>query len=121
MRALLAKAESTEFPAEAEALSDKAQELMSRYSLHQAVADHERGRAPQAAGRRLWTEAPYAGAKALLVQPVAAANRCRTVWSGHLGFVTIVGADTDLDVVELLTSWPTPPASASGSIPRAPR
>lgn len=54
VRALLAKAESTEFPEEAEALSAKAQELMSRYSLHQAVLDHDRGRAPAVSGRRLW-------------------------------------------------------------------
>jgi hypothetical protein len=54
VRALLAKAESTEFPDEAEALSAKAQELMSRYSLGQAVLEHDRGRAPAAAGRRLW-------------------------------------------------------------------
>ncbi len=33
VRALLAKAEATKFPEEAEALSAKAQELMSRYSL----------------------------------------------------------------------------------------
>ena len=85
VRALLAKAESTEFPDEAEALSAKAQELMSRYSLHQAVHEHDRGRAPAAAGRRLWMDAPYAGAKALLVQAVATANRCRTVWSAEPG------------------------------------
>ena len=85
VRALLAKAESTEFPEEAEALSAKAQELMSRYSLHRAVLDHDRGRAPTASGRRLWMDAPYPGAKVLLVQAVAAANRCRTVWRERPG------------------------------------
>ena len=104
VRALLAKAEATKFPEEAEALSAKAQELMSRYSLHQAVADHDRGRAPVAAGRRMWIDSPYAGAKALLVQAVATANRCRTVWTENLGFVTVVGSETDLDLVELLTT-----------------
>jgi len=103
VRALLAKAESTEFPEEAEALSAKAQELMSRYSLHQAITEHERGR-DVAAARRLWLEAPYAGAKALLVQEVARANRCRAVWSEKLGFITIIGADTDLNTVELLST-----------------
>jgi Protein of unknown function (DUF2786) len=104
VRALLAKAEATQFPEEAEALSAKAQELMSRYSLHQAVVDHDRGRVPVAAARRLWIDSPYAGAKALLVQAVATANRCRTVWTEHLGFVTVVGSQTDLDLVELLTT-----------------
>ena len=104
VRALLAKAESTEFPDEAEALSAKAQELMSRYSLQQAVLEHDHGRTPAATGRRLWMDAPYAGAKVLLVQAVATANRCRTVWREEPGFVTVVGPDTELDIVELLTT-----------------
>lgn len=104
VRGLLAKAESTEFPDEAEALSAKAQELMSRYSLHQAVLDHDSGRDPGVSGRRLWLDAPYADAKALLVQAVATANRARTVWSSHLGFATVVGSDVDLDSIELLVT-----------------
>lgn len=104
VRALLAKAEATEFPDEAEALSAKAQELMSRYSLHQAVADHERGRVPVAAARRIWIDSPYAGPKALLVQAVATANRCRAVWTENFGFVTVVGSETDLNLVELLST-----------------
>ncbi len=104
VRALLAKAESTQFPEEAEALSAKAQELMSRYALHQAVLDHDRGRRPVATARRLWMDAPYAGAKAHLVHAVAGANRCRSVWREALGVVTLLGAETDLDVVELLTT-----------------
>jgi hypothetical protein len=35
---------------------------------------------------------------------VASANRCRTVWAENLGFVTVVGAETELNVVELLTT-----------------
>lgn len=104
VRALLAKAEATKFPEEAEALSAKAQELMSRYSLHQAVADHDQGRAPMASARRIWIESPYVRAKTALVQAVATANRCRTVWSANLGFVTVIGSETDLDLVELLTT-----------------
>jgi hypothetical protein len=104
VRALLAKAEATEFAEEAEALSAKAQQLMSRYSLHEAVADHDRGRVPAAAARRLWIEKPYAGAKALLVQAVGTANRCRAVWAQNLGFVTVVGSETDLNHTELLST-----------------
>jgi len=104
VRALLAKAESTRFPEEAEALSAKAQELMSRHALHQALLDHDRGRRPVASARRLWMDAPYAGAKAHLVQAVAGANRCRSVWREALGVVTLLGAETDLDVVALLTT-----------------
>ena len=104
VRALLAKAEATEFAEEAEALSAKAQELMSRYSLQEAVADHERGRTPVALARRIWIENPYAAPKVLLVQAVSSANRCRAVWTENLGVVTVVGSDTDLNLVELLTT-----------------
>jgi hypothetical protein len=103
VRALLAKAEATEFPDEAEALSAKAQELMSRYSLREAVADYDRGRAPLATARRIWIDNPYPTAKASLVQAVGRANRCPVVWA-DLGFVTVVGTETDLDLVELLTT-----------------
>jgi hypothetical protein len=104
VRGLLAKAESTEFPDEAEALSAKAQELMSRYALHQAVLDHDRGRVPIAGCRRIWLDAPYATAKAHLVDAVASANRCRAIWSESLGFTTVIGTETDLGLVELLTT-----------------
>ncbi len=104
VRALLAKAEATEFTDEAEALSAKAQDLMSRYSLQEALTHHDRGEVPVAAARRIWIENPYATAKATLVQAVSHANRCRAVWAERLGFVTVVGCETDLALVELLTT-----------------
>ncbi|MGW5556075.1 DUF2786 domain-containing protein [Micromonospora sp. NPDC003944] len=102
VRALLAKAESTTFPAEAEALTGKAQELIARHSIDEALlaAGSERGDLP--GGVRLGTDSPYAGAKALLVQEVAAANRCEAVWSDDLGFTTVLGWPADLVAVELL-------------------
>ncbi|MFD0330099.1 DUF2786 domain-containing protein [Streptacidiphilus monticola] len=45
IRALLAKAESTDFPEEAEALSAKAQELMARHSIDAALLSARSGRA----------------------------------------------------------------------------
>lgn len=104
VRALLAKAEATEFPDEAEALSAKAQDLMSRYSLQDALTQHDGGQVPVVAARRIWIENPYAAAKATLVQAVSQANRCRAVWAERLGFVTVVGGETDLALVELLTT-----------------
>lgn len=104
VRALLAKAEATEFPDEAEALSAKAQDLMSRYSLNETLARHDRGSKPAAAARRIWIDNPYAAAKATLVQVVSGSNRCRAVWAERLGFVTVIGCNTDLDLVELLTT-----------------
>ena len=102
VRALLAKAESTTFPAEAEALTGKAQELITRHSIDEALlaAGAERDDVP--GGVRLSTDTPYAGAKALLVQEVAAANRCEAVWSDDLGFATVLGWPADLVAVELL-------------------
>ncbi|MFI6261822.1 DUF2786 domain-containing protein [Micromonospora sp. NPDC051006] len=102
VRALLAKAESTTFPAEAEALTGKAQELMARHSLDEALLAADAPRTDLPGGVRLGTEAPYAGAKALLVQEVAAANGCEAVWSDDLGFATVLGWPADLEAVELL-------------------
>jgi hypothetical protein len=102
VRALLAKAESTTFPAEAEALTGKAQELMTRHSLDVALVEATAERGDLPSGVRLGTEPPYPGAKALLVQEVAAANRCESVWSDDLGFATVLGFPADLAAVELL-------------------
>jgi hypothetical protein len=110
VRALLAKAESTEFPEEAEALSSKAQELMTKFSLDRALLDAGPGdvagpgAASGAAARRIWLDAPYVSAKSLLVHAVAQANRTRTVVDGQVGYVTVIGAEVDLDLVEILTT-----------------
>lgn len=105
VRSLLAKAESTKFPEEAEALSAKAQELISRYALDHLLdrLDHHEPE-PAITAQRLWIDAPYVLAKAMLVGAVAAANRCRTVTSESLGFVTVVGERSDLKAVEILAT-----------------
>ncbi|WP_328340568.1 DUF2786 domain-containing protein [Micromonospora sp. NBC_00421] len=102
VRALLAKAESTTFPAEAEAFTGKAQELIARHSLERALVEATAADPGRAGGIRIGTDAPYPGAKALLVQEVAAANRCESVWSDDLGFATVLGFPADLEAVELL-------------------
>lgn len=104
IRGLLAKAEATEYADEAEALSAKAQALMVRHSLREAVADFDQGRAAVAVSRRIWLDNPYVAAKAALVQNVAQANRCRVVWMKNLGCTAIIGAEIDLDLVEMLTT-----------------
>jgi Protein of unknown function (DUF2786) len=102
IRALLSKAESTEFAEEAEALSARAQQLMAKYSIDSALLAAESGREETAGGRRIAVDNPYEAAKATLLQTVAAANRCRVVWLKELGMVTAVGFPADLDAVELL-------------------
>ncbi|CAL9487372.1 hypothetical protein SUDANB58_03184 [Streptomyces sp. enrichment culture] len=102
VRALLAKAEATAYPEEAEALSAKAQELMARYSIDAALLS-ARAPAPDAPGAcRIGVEPPYEQAKAVLLDAVAAANRCRAVWNEPFGFSTVVGFEADLEAVELL-------------------
>ena len=103
VRALLAKAESTEFPEEADAFTDKAQQLMARYSIDVAMVASASGiptGGPE--GRRLHLDPPYIDAKASLVAAVARANRCRAVLQSDLGFVTVFGFETDLAVVDVL-------------------
>ena len=102
VRALLAKAESTEFPDEAEACLAKAQALMARHSLDRLAIEGHAGEPCPLEARRLWLDDPYLQAKALLAGAVASANRCRAVVSSDLGFVTLVGRPEDLDATELL-------------------
>jgi hypothetical protein len=101
VRGLLAKAESTDFPAEAEAYSAKAQELISRHRIEEALTAGERAEVVPFA-RRVGVDHPYESEKASLLDAVARANQCRTVWSPELGFSTIFGLDADIDAVELL-------------------
>jgi hypothetical protein len=99
---LLAKAESTTFPDEAEALTAKAQQLMTRYAIDRAQLDAGRGGDPVAGGRRIPIDDPYANARYLLLAAVAGANRCRAVLTKQWGFSTVFGDEGDLDAVELL-------------------
>jgi Protein of unknown function (DUF2786) len=102
IRALLAKAESTEFEEEAEALSTRAQELMARYSIDHALLAAESGSKDKPLARRIPVDNPYESPKAHLLTVVAEANRCRAVFTPQLGLMTVFGFPADLDAVELL-------------------
>ena len=102
VRALLAKAESTSFPEEAEAFTAKAQELMARHSIDYALLAARSGVCEEPVGRRVGIDNPYEAPKTLLLDAVAGANRCRSVWFRQFGFATVLGFPTDLDAVELL-------------------
>jgi hypothetical protein len=104
VRALLAKAESTDFDDEAGALTAKAQELMSRYALDRALLDHGNGLRQQATLCRIWLDNPYVNAKAMLVDAVASSNRCCAVLDTRWGFDVVVGDEGDLRAVELLVT-----------------
>jgi hypothetical protein len=102
IRALLAKAESTDFPEEADAFTAKAQELMARHRIDHALLVATTGERDRPVTRRVCIDNPYEAPKALLLQVVADANSCRSVSMKQFGFTTIVGYPTDLDSTELL-------------------
>ncbi len=108
IRALLAKAESTNYPAEAETFTAKAQELMSRHEIDAAVLEMSHPAAglgvddPDIRPQRVHIDDPYGPEKAQLLATVAAANEVRAVWDETHGFMVIVGRELNLELVELL-------------------
>ena len=103
IRALLAKAESTTFDAEAEAYTAKAQELMARHRIDRALlADAAPVDDTDVVGRRIGIDDPYASAKYLLLAGLAQVNGARAVWSKALGAATVFGFPVELDIIEEL-------------------
>ena len=106
VRALLAKAEATEFEAEAEVFTAKAAELMAKYGIDEAMAS-QRGHVNAKPGNKvILVDAPYAGPKASLLNVVAKAFRCRAVQLAsrdktHLK-VHLFGFESDMEMVEIL-------------------
>jgi hypothetical protein len=110
VRGLLAKAEATEFPDEAEAFFAKASELIARYAIDEAVlwAADGSGRA-EPEELRLVVHAPYLAQKAVLVHAVARAHGCQAVrvLSGpgvKTEVISVVGFPTDLRWVDTLVT-----------------
>jgi hypothetical protein len=101
VQALLAKAESTTYPEEAEALVAKAEELMARYAIDAAVAQGRQARGGRPEVRHVHVDAPYASAKTTLLTAVGHANYVQVIFNGA-NRATIVGFTADLDLVEML-------------------
>lgn len=102
IRALLAKAEATEYAAEAEAFTAKAQDLMSRHAIDAALLDSAAAPDIDVTGRRIHFDAPYVLEKAQLLTAVAEANRAQVVTFAHLGLAVVVGTPVDVDQIEML-------------------
>jgi len=109
IRALLAQAEATPYPAEAEAFTAKAAQLMARHALDEALvwADGHHHDAPTEASLHL--HRPFVAQKAVLVATVARAFRCRAIRLGRAPgapseAVAVVGFRADLELVELLVT-----------------
>jgi len=101
VQALLAKAESTPFPEEAAAFIAKAQELMTRHAIDDAMAaagPRHRGEKPVL--RAVTIPDPYKSAKVSLLAAVASANDVRVVTGRD--DVTLVGFESDIDLTEVL-------------------
>jgi Protein of unknown function (DUF2786) len=110
IRALLAKAEATEFPEEAATFRAKASELMARYAIDEALLWRDRGDgsrdAPEAMS--LVLRRPYIPQQAVLVNEVANAFGCKAIRFVDPGAPTerveVVGFGSDLRLVDALVT-----------------
>lgn len=102
VRALLAKAESTEHESEALAFTAKAQGLITKHAIDRAALHSEQPVTESPQQIRLFIDPPYADAKALLLQTLAEQTRCRTVFHERLAMSSVIGYPTDLTAVEML-------------------
>ncbi|HEX7131679.1 MAG TPA: DUF2786 domain-containing protein [Iamia sp.] len=102
VRALLAKAESSTFEAEAQAFTAKAHELMTRHALEHALVTTGPGAGDRPVARRIGIDDPYADAKSHLLAVIAQACRSTAVLLGGLQMVTLVGFASDLAEVDVL-------------------
>ncbi len=101
VRKLLAKAESTSYDEEADTLTAKAHELMTKHAIDQAVLHaSEPGDVPCTI--RVPIDAPYADAKSLLLQLVAGGQRSKAIFLRGLDLSSVVGYAGDLRAVELI-------------------
>ena len=107
IRALLDKAEATSFPAEAEALTAKATELMAAWQITEAMLASARPAADRGAITTRDVElgkGPYVHARLALLGSAGTFQQCRvltsTGWNGRVGH--LVGFTADVDRAEML-------------------
>lgn len=128
VRRLLAQAEDQAGTPEGDTFSAKAEELMIRHGIEQAVLDEADGTSKgEVTSRRIFCHAPYAKQKAGLVCTVAAYNQGKAVVHEPLGgwskgcAVYAYGFAADLDTIEFLftsLSLQAVTALATRAIPR---
>ncbi|WP_229746097.1 DUF2786 domain-containing protein [Rhodococcoides trifolii] len=102
IRGLLAKAESTEFEEEAAVFTEKAQELMSRYSLSETLIREPDSSETWIRGRRFHIDNPYVAEKSSLLFTIAEANACRSVIFTNRSIVEAHGSANDLEQLDML-------------------
>lgn len=106
VRGLLDKAASTEFEAEAQALRDKAMELMAAYGIEQAMLEATGRKTADGITKITITfKNPYSYEKNTLLYRIATALGCETIVtkSGQSAeFAQVVGHASDLERIEFL-------------------
>lgn len=106
VRKLLAKAEGAATPAEAEAYTEKAVQLMARHGIDEALLGAADPGRDEIGAVRLGMDDPYSAGKARLLGWVASPFGCRCVlhgaWGGRVAAVTVFGHASDRARVELL-------------------
>jgi hypothetical protein len=107
VRALLAKAESTEFVAEAEAFTAKAAELMATYGIEDAHLAAAGDKTDEIIQYRFEIDSPYSSGKAALLSAIAQPLRCKTIQYSYKGssavtYAIALGYRSDIERVELL-------------------
>jgi hypothetical protein len=109
VRALMAKADGTNFPEEAEAFRAKADELMAKHAIEMwQVVEAQRGlnqsglKAEVREFERVWASSPYREALYSLFWEVARHCRCRPVYEKSVRRMPVVGMPSDLDYLDLL-------------------
>jgi hypothetical protein len=102
VRALLAKAASTEFEEEAEALAAKAQELIAKHSIDESLVNAKRSDGQTPSIVEMDIESPYASAKFTLLSYIAHANDCEAIWSSYSQKATLIGFSHDIEAIELM-------------------
>ena len=86
IRALLAKAEATEFPDEAEALSARAQELMAKHSIDHALLAAQYGSKEPGARGGSPVDSPYEVAEGDAAARCRASQSLPVVWRRRLAW-----------------------------------
>ncbi|ORI18375.1 DUF2786 domain-containing protein [Rhodococcus sp. 1168] len=99
IRGLLAKADATDFEEEAETLTTKAQELMTRYSIDSLLLTEGN---VDVISRRLHVDNPHAPPKAQLLHAVSTVNRVKSIWDPEYAIATLVGSPVDIEQTEIM-------------------
>jgi len=109
IRVMLAKAESTEFAEERDSLTERAEQLMQRYAIDEAMLTAETGADPTTiTTRNIQLIAPYAKERGFLLGTVAKHHDVRLVldysagWARGHAFAILVGFPADLELVDML-------------------